>query len=107
MSNCNKRCDLSRRRFVRLAALVAASAGVAGEVPRALADDFKGTKQQAGYIEKSGPSSQTCGTCHSFIDPDQCQIVEGPVSPLGWCDWYSGIERGGEAAPGIARPSKP
>jgi hypothetical protein len=25
--------------------------------------------------------------CHFFLDPDQCVIVEGPVSPRGWCNY--------------------
>ena len=88
-------CGLTRRRFVQMSALGAAGTGGAiGErtLPPAerVAANFKATKEQAGYIEKSEPSAQDCGTCRSFIEPDDCVLVEGPVSPLGWCNWYSG-----------------
>lgn len=26
-----------------------------------------------------------CSTCAQFVPPDQCKIVEGPISPDGWC----------------------
>jgi anaerobic selenocysteine-containing dehydrogenase len=26
-----------------------------------------------------------CGICAQFEPPDQCKIVEGPISPNGWC----------------------
>lgn len=92
MSHCKKACALSRRRFIQLTAAGAASAGAIGEAAAQAEDSknsFKGTKEQAGYIQKSEPSAQDCSTCHSFIEPDECQLVEGPVSPMGWCNWYS------------------
>ena len=88
-------CRLSRRRFVQLSAVgVATTGGIAdGLAPHdrlwRVAEGFKGTKEQAGYIQKTEPSPQDCSTCHSFLDPDDCILVEGPVSPLGWCNWYS------------------
>lgn len=87
-------CVMSRRRFVAGSALGIASASAVAAA--ALAEEatkpyeaFKGSKESAGYIQKSEPSPQDCSTCHSFIDPDECVLVEGPVSPLGWCNWYS------------------
>ena len=86
-------CVLTRRRFVQLSALGALSSGgaVAEETTptEKRIDSFKATKEAAGYIQKSEPSAQDCSTCHSFIDPDDCVLVEGPVNPLGWCNWYS------------------
>lgn len=26
-----------------------------------------------------------CGICAQFEPPDQCKIVQGPISPNGWC----------------------
>jgi hypothetical protein len=26
-----------------------------------------------------------CGICAQFEPPDQCKIVQGPISPDGWC----------------------
>ncbi len=48
----------------------------------------KFSKQVAGYIDRGKRGPETCGYCHYFIDPDQCVIVEGPVSgATGWCNY--------------------
>ncbi|QNP46428.1 high-potential iron-sulfur protein [Sphingomonas sediminicola] len=47
----------------------------------------KFTQKQAHYqpIPKSG---QRCQTCALWQPPTDCQQVEGPVSPAGWCILY-------------------
>jgi hypothetical protein len=42
------------------------------------------------YIDKgpTGGGAQVCMQCHYYIDPVECMVVEGYVSPLGWCDFY-------------------
>ena len=48
----------------------------------------KFSKQVAGYVDHGKRGPETCGFCHYFIDPDQCVIVEGPVSAAtGWCNY--------------------
>jgi hypothetical protein len=48
----------------------------------------KFSKGVAGYIDRGKRGPETCGFCHYFIDPDQCVIVEGPVSgATGWCNY--------------------
>jgi hypothetical protein len=48
----------------------------------------KFSKQVAGYTDRGRRGPETCGFCHYFIDPDQCVIVEGPVSgATGWCNY--------------------
>jgi hypothetical protein len=48
----------------------------------------KFSKQVAGYIDRGKRGPETCGFCHYFIDPDQCVIVEGPVSGATcWCNY--------------------
>ncbi len=81
-------CAVSRRRFVQLSTLGALAAGAA-RAQEETTKGFKGTKEQAGYIEKDQPGAQSCSTCHSYIEPAECQLVEGPVSPWGWCVWFS------------------
>jgi hypothetical protein len=48
----------------------------------------KMTKKEAGYIARDKPASQMCAQCLYFIDPNDCVMVEGPISPLGWCKYY-------------------
>jgi secreted PhoX family phosphatase len=79
---------LSRRQFIRTA--VVASGGVAVAVTlseSASAATKKFTQQQAHYqaVPKNGQRCQSCGL---YQPPTSCQVVEGPVSPAGWCILY-------------------
>jgi hypothetical protein len=49
----------------------------------------KASKKLAGYIEKSDDSAQNCGGCHFYLAPFDCIVVEGPVSPWGYCNYYA------------------
>ena len=48
----------------------------------------KATKKQAGYIPR-GKAGQSCATCGYFNQPTNCVLVQGPVSPSGWCSYYA------------------
>jgi hypothetical protein len=75
------------RRTVLLRGLIgAAAAGLSLEA--ATANSFKATKKQAGYINRNKPATQMCVRCGFYIEPYDCVIVEGPVSPWGWCNYY-------------------
>ena len=78
---------LCRRRFCQRAMLGAAAAALGLEQAQAQAN-FKMTKKQAGYIVRDKPATQICAQCIYFVAPHDCVIVEGPVSPLGWCTYY-------------------
>src|SRR5882757_2925550 len=41
----------------------------------------KASKKVAGYVDKENDSTQNCTACHFYIDPLECMLVEGPVSP--------------------------
>jgi hypothetical protein len=30
-----------------------------------------------------------CATCSLFVEPRSCKVVEGDVSPNGWCKAYA------------------
>jgi len=64
---------------------VAAVAGLKTGVARA---QGKATKKQAGYIPH-GKVAQSCSTCGYFTEPKDCVLVQGPVSPSGWCTYYA------------------
>lgn len=49
---------------------------------------FKMSKVTAGYTLRDKTASEICGHCLYFIVPDECMIVEGKVSPYGWCTYY-------------------
>ena len=51
---------------------------------RSRAADGKAKKADMHYQDKP-KDGQLCGNCIHFQAPDQCDIVEGKISPAGWC----------------------
>ncbi len=49
----------------------------------------KASKKVAGYIDKDHASTQDCAQCHFYIAPFDCMLVEGPVSPWGYCNYFA------------------
>jgi hypothetical protein len=47
------------------------------------------SKEEAGYFERDRPAAQMCGQCVFFIRPSDCRFVQGPISELGTCKYYS------------------
>jgi hypothetical protein len=76
---------LNRRRFLKRSLI---GAGAFAACPAGAAGWSKMTKKQAGYIERKKSAAQMCVQCLYFIDPNDCVIVQGPVSPKGWCTYY-------------------
>jgi len=82
----------SRRIMLRRAAIVAGFAATPWTARPALAQG-KATKQAMHYQEQP-KDGQQCATCIQFIPgakpgaSGECQIVEGPISPNGWCIEY-------------------
>jgi hypothetical protein len=77
----------SRRGFLRLVLL---AIGGATTLPcrSFAADGEKMSKQQADY-QDSPKDIQMCATCTLFVAPHSCKVVEGDVSPNGWCRAYA------------------
>jgi hypothetical protein len=77
--------DISRRRVLRYAgALLAATTVVATHGARA---QQKSSKEAAQY-QDSPEGDQQCSGCRFFIEGGTCEIVEGDISPEGWCRLY-------------------
>lgn len=84
-----KRSDrsVSRRDFINIAALGGGAVMATGLISPVSAAPKKFSQQQAHYqpIPKSGQRCQNCGLWQA---PTSCQVVEGQVSPAGWCILY-------------------
>ena len=73
-----------RRRFVA-GALLAAGAGALGcPGGQGLAQAKKYTKERVGYRDEPY-QGRTCAKCVLYAGHGECAIVEGEVSPNGWC----------------------
>jgi High potential iron-sulfur protein len=77
----------SKRRLVQLA--FAGLAGAALWPRRGLAQGpGKMSKAQAEY-QDSPKGIQMCATCSLFDEPHACKVVDGDISPNGWCKAYA------------------
>jgi hypothetical protein len=75
--------NAQRRRLVRLALAGFASVLTRSAISRAQAQQ-KMSKQEADY-QDSPKDIRMCATCTLFEPPKSCKVVEGDVSPNGWC----------------------
>jgi Rieske Fe-S protein len=87
MSKNEQRGTVSRRDFLNLAAVGGGTLIAAGMAARTVAAPKKFSQQQAKYqpVPKNG---QRCQNCALWQSPTSCQVVEGSVSPAGWCMLY-------------------
>lgn len=80
--------SLSRRR-----ALMVAIAGSIGAVAgKAAADSANKAPQRAAGYQLKANGGKKCADCAQFRAPDGCSIVQGPISPDGWCRLYRAKE---------------
>lgn len=79
--------SVSRRDFLNIAAIGGGVIVAAGLTTPASAAPKKFSQQQAKYqpVPKNG---QRCQNCALWQSPHDCQQVEGPISPAGWCMLY-------------------
>jgi hypothetical protein len=78
--------SMSRRQILRGACIAAGGAAVlAGTVMPAQA---KMTQQAASYQDKP-KAGASCADCALFKAPNACTLVDGTISPQGWCRFYA------------------
>jgi hypothetical protein len=80
----------SKRNFLRLVLRLALFGSIAtiGRARNTFADGEKMSKQQAEY-QDTPKDIQMCATCTLFVLPRSCKVVEGDISPNGWCKVYA------------------
>jgi hypothetical protein len=84
---------LSARGFIGRRHLLQACVGgtiLVAAAPRAQ-PQAKLTKQQAEYEDKPR-DIRMCSTCSFFEPPKDCKVVEGDVSPDGWCNLFALVD---------------
>lgn len=77
---------VSRRAIMKTVALGLAAAATGTLVSRAQAQTKK-TKAEVKYQDHPNGSAD-CGGCHFFLAPSGCQLVQGTISPIGWCTLF-------------------
>jgi hypothetical protein len=81
-----RRMISSKRKFIRLA--LAGALGATWPLRHASAQSGKMSKAQAEY-QDSPKGIQMCSTCSLFEEPHACKVVDGDISPNGWCKAYA------------------
>lgn len=85
---------ISRRRLVERATL-ALGLAAAARLPLAAAQETPEAQKipQADAHYRNQPNGQQrCGICLQFAAPSHCRIVQGPVQPNGWCQYFAARE---------------
>jgi anaerobic selenocysteine-containing dehydrogenase len=77
---------VSRRKLLQGAAITVG--GAAMLVAAVSPAEAKMAQQAAGYQDSPKNGAQ-CSTCALFKAPASCTLVDGTISPNGWCKFYS------------------
>ena len=85
----DEQAKLTRRSMLRCAALLAGGTLAAGVIQIKPAYAQKAGKEAVKY-QDSPKGGQKCSDCLQFVPGQQgangaCKVVEGPISPNGWC----------------------
>mgnify|MGYP001167494598 CR=1 FL=1 len=76
---------LSRRTIViRSVACAAGAAALLGPIREAAAK----MAQTAVAYQESPKGDQQCSNCSLFQPPNACTLVDGTISPSGWCKFW-------------------
>ena len=88
---------VSRRLWLTQAALITAAAGMPPLAPSTSSAQGKASKLVVHYRDYP-KREQMCGMCKFFegrgmmgrgMMSGDCEVVEGRISPMGWCDLYA------------------
>jgi hypothetical protein len=76
---------LSRRTVViQSMACAAGAAALLGAVKEAAAK----MAQKAVQYQDTPKGDQQCSNCSLFQEPNSCTLVDGEISPAGWCKFW-------------------
>jgi len=79
--------ELSRRLLLQKAAVTVSSITVLGTIAESATAQDRSSQQAVGYQGEPN-AGHRCGTCFQFQPPAACRIVNGRISPQGWCTRY-------------------
>ncbi len=76
------------RRIILLRGVACAAGAAALLSPATNANAAKMTQAAAAY-QDTPKNSQQCDGCALFQAPNACQLVDGNISPAGWCKFWA------------------
>ena len=87
LHDCATHTLRSKRNFMR-SALVGIAGAISLPMRLFAASGDKLSKRQA-ECQDNPKGIQMCATCTLFVAPRSCKVVEGDISPDGWCKSYA------------------
>jgi high potential iron-sulfur protein len=82
----SEQLHVSRRQLLQGVAMAAGGAAIVVAAVRPA--EAKMAQKAAGY-QATPKDGQSCANCALFKAPSSCTLVDGTVSPDGWCRFYS------------------
>ena len=79
--------DVSRRSLLRGATLAAGGAVFVAATMTAQRADAKMMPMAAAY-QSAPKDGQRCEDCGLFVAPSSCKLVDGMISPTGYCRFF-------------------
>lgn len=87
---------ISRRSLIVRAASATAALAGGGSLSPSLADEeikeADKIKQSDAKYQNHPNGPQRCEICLQFMPPATCKIVQGPINPQGWCQFFAARE---------------
>jgi hypothetical protein len=80
--------DISRRVFFQRVATYGAGVAIINGVGVSLAAATKVAQKSVSY-QPQPKDTQRCDGCNNFQPPNACKMVEGEISPQGWCSLFA------------------
>jgi High potential iron-sulfur protein len=74
------------RRTVVIQSLVCAAGAAASLVP--IKKAAAKMAQKAAEYQDTPKGDQKCSNCSLFQEPNACTLVDGEISPAGWCKFW-------------------
>lgn len=76
---------LSRRSMLTRAAWLAGATLAGTVIPIEVASAQQKVSKDAMKYQEKPNGDQMCGNCAQFVAPSSCKVVDGTISPSGWC----------------------
>jgi hypothetical protein len=78
--------DVSRRHLLRSVAIAAGGGAIL--LTTAVPAQAKMSQKAAAY-QDTPKGDNSCVNCALFKSPSSCTLVDGTISPTGWCRFYA------------------
>jgi hypothetical protein len=78
-------CKLSRRSLLRRTAGLAGLGFAGAVVPIRLASAQQKVSKEAMKYQDKPNGDMRCDNCLQFVAPSSCKVVDGTISPSGYC----------------------